>query len=66
MDQNFQNVVWINNSRTAWPTETLMLILSSLGNFLKDAYIIFLKGVDDFEIEYKTCNFGVRYSLKQT
>ena len=30
MDQNSQNVVWINNSRTVWPTEILMLFLSSL------------------------------------
>ena len=28
---------------------------SSLDNLLKDAYIIFQKGVHNFEIEYKTC-----------
>ena len=34
MDQNSQNVVWINNSRTAWPTLTFMLFLSALDNLL--------------------------------
>ena len=37
-----------------------MLFLSSLDNLLQDAYIIFQKGVDDFEIEHKTCLFMVR------
>ena len=32
-----------------------MLLLSSLDNLLQDAYIIFQKGVDYFEIEHKTC-----------
>ena len=45
----------INNSRTAWPTIILMLFLSSLENLPKDAYIIFQKDVDNFEIEHKTC-----------
>ena len=49
---------WINNSGTAWPTLILMLFLSSLDNLLSDAYIIFQKDVDNFEIENKTCNFG--------
>ena len=31
-----------------------MIFLSSLDNLLKDAYIIFQKGVDNFEIERKT------------
>ena len=48
---------WIKNSRTAWRTLILMLILSSLDNFLYDAYIIFQKDVDIFEIEHKTCSF---------
>ena len=47
--------VWINNSNTAWPTLILMLFLSSLENLLQDVYIVFLKHVDDFEIEHKTC-----------
>ena len=55
MGQNSQNVVWINNSRTALPTEILMLFLSFLDEFLYDAYIIFLKCVDNFETEHKTC-----------
>ena len=32
-----------------------MSFLTSLENLLQDAYIIFQKGVDDFEIEHKTC-----------
>ena len=39
----------------AWPTWTLVLILSSLDNLLLDAYIIFQKCVDNFEIEHRTC-----------
>ena len=54
MDQNSQNVAWINNSRTAWPTKISVPFLSSLGNLLQDTYIIFQKGVDYFEIEHKT------------
>ena len=55
IDQNSKNVVWINNSRTAWPTLILMLFLSSLDNLLEDAYTIFQKDVDNLEIEHKTC-----------
>ena len=40
MDQNSQNNVLINNSRTAWPTLILMSFLSSLDNLLKDAHLI--------------------------
>ena len=29
--------------------------MSSLGNLQSDVYIIFQKGVNNFEIEYKTC-----------
>ena len=57
MNQNSQNVVWINNSRFTWPTLILILVLSSLDNLLQDAYINFQKGVDNFEIEHKTCKF---------
>ena len=32
-----------------------MPFLNSLDNLLYDAYIIFLKSVDNFEIEHKTC-----------
>ena len=55
MNQNSQYIVLINNSKTTWPTYILMLFLSSSDNLLKDAYIIFLKSVDHFEIERKTC-----------
>ena len=57
MDQKSQNVVLINNSRTAWPTYILMLFLSFLDNLLQDALSFFQKGVDNFEIEHKTCRF---------
>ena len=48
-------LVWINNSRTTWPTLILMLFLSSLDNLPRDAYVNFQKDVDNFEIELKTC-----------
>ena len=62
MDQNSQNIVLINNSKTAWPTQILMLFLSFFRQFtIKDAYIyIFLESVDNFEIDHKTCLFLVR------
>ena len=55
IDQNMQNTVLINNSRTTWPTKILMPFLSSSDNWLHDACIIFQKSVDNFEIEHKTC-----------
>ena len=56
MDQNSQNTVMINNSRTTRPTYILMLFLSSLDNLPSDVHIIFQKkGVDNFEAEHKTC-----------
>ena len=55
MDQNIQNSVWINNLKTAWP----ILIdgnFEFLGQFtVRCTYIIFQKGVDNFEIEHKKC-----------
>ena len=53
MDENSQNIILTNNSRTTWPTWILMLFLCLLDNLLWDAYIIFQKWVDNFEIEYK-------------
>ena len=50
-----QNNVLINNLRAAWSTSILMQFFSSLDNLLLDAYVIFQKGVNDFEIEHKTC-----------
>ena len=41
MDENSQNVVWINNSRIVWPTLALMLFLSSLDNLVKDSHVFF-------------------------
>ena len=49
MDQNRENVVWINNSRTTWPTQSLTLFLSSFDN-LPVVYIIFQTDVNIFEI----------------
>ena len=45
-----------------------MPFLSSLDNLLHDAYIIFQKGVDNFEIEHRNCYFlyGVQYPLNWT
>ena len=43
-----KNCVLINNSRTAWPAEILMLFLGSLDNLLQDAYNIFQTGNDNF------------------
>ena len=37
----------------------LMIFLSSLDNLLYDAYIIYQKGVDNFELEHKNANFAV-------
>ena len=47
--------VLIYNLKTAWPTKIPMSFLNSLNIFFKDAYAVFQKGVDYFEIEHKTC-----------
>ena len=54
MEQNSQNIVLINNSRTTWPTYDAIL---SSNFFWTICYeIICQKGVDYyFEIEHKTC-----------
>ena len=46
-----QNVVLVNNSRTAWLAfKIIMLFLSSLDNFfIRNAFITFQKEVDNFE-----------------
>ena len=41
INQKMQNIVIINNSRTVWPTNILMIFLSSLDNLRPGAYIIF-------------------------
>ena len=43
--------VWINNSKTAWPTFILMLFLSSL--IYHKMHVIFQKNVGNFEIGTK-------------
>ena len=40
LDQNRQNIVLINNSRTAWLTKIVMPFLSVSDNLLRDNYII--------------------------
>ena len=55
IDSNIILTVLIYNLKTAWPTKISMPFLSSSNNLLQDAYFIFQKGVDYFEIEYKTC-----------
>ena len=53
--------VLINNSRTAGPAKILMLLLIFSDNFLRDDYnILFLNGVDNFEMALKTCSVLVR------
>ena len=58
MDQNSQDNVLINNSRTTCQKLNLMPFLSFLdGQFtIRFAYT----GVDNFEIEHKACQFLVR------
>ena len=55
MDQNNILTVLIHNLETTSPTKLSMPFLSSLDNLLYDAYIIFHKSVDNFEIAHKTC-----------
>ena len=50
MDQNSLKIVLINDSRTAY-------------NLLLDAYVIFQKGIDDFEIKQKHANFWLEVWL---
>ena len=59
MDQNIEPIILINESRTAWPGYIFKLFLNSLDNLRKHVFI-FQKGVDNFEIERKTCPFLIR------
>ena len=45
----------IHNLKTTGPTKISIPFFNFLDNLLEDAYIISRKGVDDFEIEHKTC-----------
>ena len=47
--------IFIHNLKTNGPIKISSPFIISLNNLLKDAYIIFQKGVNNFEIEYKTC-----------
>ena len=49
-----QNIVLINNSRTDWSMKFSVHFLSFSDNLLQDAYIIFPKNVDQYEIVHKT------------
>ena len=53
----------INNSKLK--SKILVPFLSSSDNLLKDMYIIFQKGADDFSIAHKHANyqFGVHFPL---
>ena len=46
--------IFIHNLKTNGPIKISIPFFSFLDNLLKDAYIIFQKGVNNFEIEYKT------------
>ena len=43
IDKNIQSFVFINNTRTIWPTKTLTPSLSFSDNLLENAFIIFQK-----------------------
>ena len=50
-----KTVFWlIYDIKNSWPTKNSMPLLSSLDSLLSDAYIIFHKSVDNFEIAHKT------------
>ena len=48
MDQNSENNILLNNSKTAWRPTML-----DIDNLPQDAYISFQKGIVNFEIEPK-------------
>ena len=64
MDQNSQNIVLVNDSRTALPTKILLLFLSSLDNFTtRYIYYFFQKSVYNFEMEHKTCQIFIKVAV---
>ena len=62
MDQNSQNDVWINKSRTAWPTSILMLFFEFFEQFTIYMMHIFIfkKVLIDFEMDHDTGWFFVK------
>ena len=53
--QNMQNIILINNSRSAWSTKIWMAFLSFSDNLIQGAYIFFFKvNVDTFKVAHKT------------
>ena len=48
-----ENIVFINNSRTALATKFLMPFLSFSDNLIQDAYVNFQNSVDNFEVVNK-------------
>ena len=55
MNQNSQNTVSINNSRTTGHTQIFELFFEFLGQFtIRFIYHFVQKGVDNFETEHKT------------
>ena len=59
MDQNIQNVIWINNSRTAWPTKILMLFLVPWTIYYKIHTLFFKKVLIILRYSTKHANFWV-------
>ena len=55
MDENSQIMFWSITQEPLGLLKSWMPFLSSLDNLLWNAYVIFHKGVDNFEIEHKTC-----------
>ena len=55
MDQDSQNIVLISNLKNRVAYSNFNAIFVFLGQFAIRVYIIFQKGVDNFEIEHKTC-----------
>ena len=59
LDQNVENIVFINNSRTTWTATILMSFLSFSDNLLQNAHIIFFffqNSVDSYVLAHKTCS----------
>ena len=56
MDQNSENDVWINISKTTWPSLNFDTVVEFLGQFtIRCKYYFFQKDIHNFEIEHKTC-----------
>ena len=54
IDQNVQNIVLLNNSRTALPTKVLMPFLSFSNKFASECLNYFQYSADNFESAHKS------------